>query len=407
MRPHRGMTCPLPHVTMPRGMPSHNSRRVVGQMNEPEIRSSDNVAQPQAPLALPAPDAFAADIAEPDSIFDRALIWIEQQPLPAAWAIFAILTLVHLAVLNIAGVANGVFIGEQLFLGAGSTAIEVLLLGFIAYNIVLPTLIGTQCVRTYDDLRPALAADGAEFAQTRAGLVDAFLVWRFGFGCFWAIILATVYGDLLRRAIPGEGWSVAVQTIWMYVRLALTFGLMGSSITYVALLHHRFRAATSTQLYVDLFDLTPIEPVARYARHVALFLVVLIALAGPSVSQPDAMYASAALLVLGVVLTVGAVIGAMWGARRAIRAAKAAATHDLQIYARELWRRAYAGGQLTEAVGIPALSAMLTVKNEIARVPDWPGGFAVFARIATLVIIPILSWFGGQLVAQLSAALTP
>jgi hypothetical protein len=50
---------------------------------------------------------------------------------------------------------------------------------------------------------------------------------------------------------------------------------------------------------------------------------------------------------------------------------------------------------------------MLNVKNEIARVPDWPGGFAVFARIATLAIIPVLSWFGGQLVAQLLAALTP
>jgi hypothetical protein len=97
----------------------------------------------------------------------------------------------------------------------------------------------------------------------------------------------------------------------------------------------------------------------------------------------------------------------MWGARRAIRAAKGAATHDLQIYARELWRRAYFGGHLGEPVGIPALSAMLNVKNEIAKIPDWPGGFAVFARIATLAIIPILSWFGGQLLAQLSAALSP
>jgi hypothetical protein len=375
-------------------------------MNEPEIRSSDNVAPgPQEPLALPAPDA--TDVADPNTVFDRALIWIEQQPVPAAFAIFIALTLLHLLVLNLAGVANGVFVGNELFIGAGSNAVEILLLGFIAYNVVLPTLIGTACVRAYDQLRPALSVDNATYGETRAGLVDAFAVARIGAGAFWAIILATAFGSVLRSAISGDGWGVALQTIWMYIRLALTFGLLGSSVTYVALLHHRFRKATGTQLRIDLFDLAPIQPVAAYARHVALFLLVLLALAGPSVSQPDAMYASAALLALGVLMTVGAVIGAMWGARHAVRTAKGAATHDLHIYARELWRRAYFGGHLGEPVGIPALSAMLNVKNEIAKIPDWPGGFAVFARIATLALIPLLSWFGGQLLAQLSAALSP
>jgi hypothetical protein len=326
---------------------------------------------------------------------------------PAAFAVFIALTLVHLLVLNLAGVANGIFIGDELFIAAGSNPVEILLLGFIAYNVVLPTLIGTACVGAYDQLRPALAVDNTTYGDTRAGLVDAFAVARIGAGCFWAIILATAFGSVLRGAIPGEGWGVALQTIWMYIRLALTFGLLGSSITYVALVHHRFRKATGTQLHIDLFDLSPIQPIAGYARHVALFLTILLALAGPSVSQPDAMYASAALLALGVILTVAAVIGAMWGARRAIRTAKAAATNDLQIYARELWRRAYFGGHLGEPVGIPALSAMLNVKAEIAKIPDWPGGFAVFARIATLAIIPVLSWFGGQLTAQMVSALAP
>jgi hypothetical protein len=375
-------------------------------MNEPEIRSSDNVAPgPQEPLALPPPDA--ADIAEPLSVFDRALIWIEQQPVPAAFAVFIALTLVHLLVLNLAGVANGIFVGDELFIAAGANPVEILLLGFIAYNVVLPTLIGAACVGAYDQLRPALTVDNATYGDTRAGLVDGFAVARIGAGCFWAIILATAFGSVLRGAIPGEGWGVALQTIWMYIRLALTFGLLGSSITYVALLHHRFRKATGTQLRIDLFDLSPVQPIAGYARHVALFLTILLALAGPSVSQPDAMYASVALLALGVILTIGAVIGAMWGARRAIRAAKQAATHDLQVYARELWRRAYFGGHLGEPVGVPALSAMLNVKSEIAKVPDWPGGFAVFARIATLALIPVLSWFGGQLTAQIVSALAP
>lgn len=375
-------------------------------MNEPEIRSSDNVAPPPEPLVLGTPET-GVDAPEPETVFDRALIWIEQQPVPAAFAIFIALTLIHLLVLNLAGVANGIFIGDELFIAAGSNPVEILLLGFIAYNVVLPTLIGTACVRAYDELRPALTIDSATYGETRARLVDAFAVARIGAGCFWAIILATAFGSVLRGAIPGDGWGVALQTIWLYIRLALTFGLLGSSITYVALLHHRFRKATSTQLHIDLFDLNAIQPIAAYARHVALFLTILLALAGPSVSQPDAMYASAALLALGVILTVGAVVGAMWGARRAIKVAKHAATHDLQIYARELWRRAYFGGHLNEPVGIPTLSAMLNVKSEIAKVPDWPGGFAVFARIATLAIIPILSWFGGQLLAQLSTALSP
>jgi hypothetical protein len=48
---------------------------------------------------------------------------------------------------------------------------------------------------------------------------------------------------------------------------------------------------------------------------------------------------------------------------------------------------------------------MLTVRNEIQRLSDWPGGWGVFARLATLIVIPIASWFGGQLAAQFIAAL--
>jgi hypothetical protein len=60
-----------------------------------------------------------------------------------------------------------------------------------------------------------------------------------------------------------------------------------------------------------------------------------------------------------------------------------------------------------EAVAIPALGAMLTVRAEIARIGDWPGGWSVFARLATLVAIPLLSWFGGQLAAQIMQTLAP
>jgi hypothetical protein len=50
---------------------------------------------------------------------------------------------------------------------------------------------------------------------------------------------------------------------------------------------------------------------------------------------------------------------------------------------------------------------MLTVRTQIARVGDWPGGWSVFARLGTLAAIPLLSWFGGQLAVQLVQSLTP
>ena len=380
-------------------------------MSEAEIREAVTVEDAPEPARLPPPPRYnqpTAPYVPPGSGWlDRGLSWVENRPLPAMLAVFALLTAIHLLVLNLAGLANGIFIGEEFFAAAGSNPVEIVLLAFVAYNIVLPTLIGHACLRAHDDLRPAFNLDDQGFFQTRAGLIDSFSLWRLGFGLFWAVVLTPVFGDLFRAAIPGEGATAALLTIWMYVRIALTFGLLGASIAFVVMLHHRFRAATGNYLRIDLFDMAPLQPVARYARQVALFLIVLLALAGPAVAEREAVYASASVLAVGVILTGVAVVGAMWGARRAIRAAKKTALLELQTYARELWRRAYANGRITEAVAIPALGAMLTVRAEIARVGDWPGGWSVFARLGTLAAIPILSWFGGQLVAQVVQALTP
>jgi hypothetical protein len=235
-------------------------------MSEPEIRSSEDVAVPDD-----APDALPPVLPpEREGAIDRFLTWIEEQPLFAGAAIFFALLVVHILVLNLAGTASGIFIDGQFFAAVGTNAIEIFVLAFIAYNFVFPTLVGAACVRTYDDLRPALMIDDRTFGQTRAGLVDAFPVWRASFGGFCAVVLTTVYGPLLQRLIPGEIGAASLPTIWLYIRLALTFGLLGSSIAYVAMLHHRFRAATGTQLRIELFDLVPVQPIARYARHVAL-----------------------------------------------------------------------------------------------------------------------------------------
>ena len=378
-------------------------------MNEAEAKDAQIVDDAPQRMRLPPPDDWPPShpARAPSGWINLASNLLEHRPLLVAGAIFLTLALIHLLPLNIVGVANFIFIGDQVFFVAASNAIEIVLLAFIAHNIVLPTLVSHACVRAFDDLRPVLLLDDEQFAHARAALLESFALWRLGFGLFWTVILTPVFGDLFRAAVPGEGWGAALLTIWLYIRIALIFGLLGASIIYVALLHHRFRDLTGRHVRVDLFDLAPLQPIARYARSAALILIVLLALAGPAIAQPEAMIANAMLLVLGVVLICVAVAGAMWGARRAIRTAKRTAVVELQTYSRELWRRAYADGRITEAVAIPALGAMLTVRAEIARISDWPGGWSVFSRTAVLALIPILSWFGGQIASQMMQSLMP
>lgn len=376
-------------------------------MSEPEFNDAGRIESQPPRLALPPPSYHAGDSPPALGLLDAAVLWIERHPLAAGGAIFAGLTALHLLILNLTGLASGLYLGDTFIFAAVSSWIEIILLAFVAYNLILPTLFARSCVAAYDALRPTLALDDRQFGQTRALLLDPFYMVRLVAGLLWAVLLTPVFGTLLRNAIPGEGAAAALLTIWMYVRIALTFGLLGASIGFVVMLHHRFRVATAAQLKIDLFDTQGLQPVAKYARRVALYLITLLALAGPAVAQPDAMTASAILLGLGIVLTIVAVAGAMWGVRRAIRAAKKTALAELQTYSRELWRRAYVNNHIAEAVAIPALGAMITVRNEIARISDWPGGWAVLARIATLALIPLASWFGGQLMAEVLATVTP
>ena len=176
-------------------------------MSEAEYKEAITLEDELEPARLLPPPSYIDRVERPvvatPGWFDRGLNLIERRPIAASAAIFAVLTLLHLLLLNIAGVANGIFVGNDVILFSGSNLIEIVLLAFTAYNIVLPTLFGRACVRACDDLRPALAFDEQTFAQRRLGLLDAFLLSRLCFGLLWAVILTPVFGNLFRAAVPG------------------------------------------------------------------------------------------------------------------------------------------------------------------------------------------------------------
>ena len=91
-------------------------------MNEPEIKDAETVEPaPERPALPPPPSYRAPDMVAPASAFDRLLSWIEQQPLIAAGAMFALLTVIHVLILNVAGVATGLYVGDTFVLAAGAT----------------------------------------------------------------------------------------------------------------------------------------------------------------------------------------------------------------------------------------------------------------------------------------------
>ena len=378
--------------------------------NEPErTDDSESVAAPEAAptrLALPPPDEPSPLQAGP-GVFDRLISLIEMRPILSTATIFAALVVIHVLILNLAGIAEGLFVESVFFALAGNGLVELLLLAFIAYNVTLPTFLARSCLISFADSAPALACNDSVYDQCLENLANPHAVVRLVFGFFWAAILTPVFGSLFQSATAGTAANAALLAIWMYIRLALIFGLLGSTMTYIAMLHYRFAAVTGAHLRVDLFDMTPLQPLARYVASATLYLAVLLALVGPVISRPEASTASGILLALGMTLIVFTTMGALWGARGVIRATKQLAFTELQAYAREIWRRAYTNGRIVEAVALPAMAAMLTVRREISWLSDWPGGWPNIIRLITLSLIPIATWFGGQILAFLIATLVP
>jgi hypothetical protein len=132
-----------------------------------------------------------------------------------------------------------------------------------------------------------------------------------------------------------------------------------------------------------------------------LYLSLPLLLLGPVLSRPEAATASAILMGSGIVIVLLAGFGGAWGARSAICKAKQKIRDELNAYSREIWRRAYSNGRIVEAVALPAMAGMLTIRNQIGRMANWPGGWPNVLKCLLLALAPALTWFGPQAIQSL------
>jgi hypothetical protein len=373
-------------------------------LNEAAPAAPEPVPQPQR-LALPPP--LAAEDPDRPGLFDHLISFIELRPVLATAVAFVLLLGAHITVMNAAGAMAGLSVGGSLFFLQAAGFADLLLLAIIAYNFVLPTFLARSCLTAFADTAGALTCNDKIYDDHLSELASGHWLVRSAFSFFWAAILTPVFGNVLQSYLPEAATATPLLTIWMYLRLALLFGLLGSSLSYIALLHYRLSGALGQYLRVDLFDMTPLLPLARHIRSSVIFLSVPVALVGPILAKPEAMTASATVLGILALLVLLASFGSMLGARKAIRAAKHLALTELHAYSREIWRRAYVNGRVVEAVALPALAGMITIRNQIERMSNWPGGWTNLAHCIVISVLPALAWFGSVWLAWLLSVFFP
>ncbi len=355
---------------------------------------------PQPAASRPTSDAPEAR-ASPD-IAERLVALVSAHPLLSLAGIFLALAALHLAILNAAGAMNGVFIGKTILLLDAAARADLLLLALIAVFIVLPSLMAASSQRALNDSTSAHAANASEQAAITQGLAAPNTILRLVFGVFWAAVLTPVFASLVQPGVaPSQQEAAWLISLWHYLRLALVFGMMGSCLAHVSLQQYRLSAAFAAHLRVDLFDPSALAPLARHMRLSILYLSLPLLLLGPVLSRPEAATASATLMGFGILVVLLIGFGGAWGARTAICKAKQKVRDELNAYSREIWRRAYSNGRIVEAVALPAMAGMLTIRSQIGRMANWPGGWPNVLNCLLLALLPLLSWFGPQALQSL------
>jgi hypothetical protein len=371
------------------------------EQQQPQVTDAERDAPP-ARAALPPPKPTPEPVRRMSAgLVQRMVSLVETRPFVSLAIMLAGLIALHLIILNLAGAMSGVFIGEAFFLLEPSALADVLLLALVASCMVLPTLLTRSSLDAIADTAGALSASEEEYDATLHALAEPSTIVRLVFGGFWAAVLTPVFGNLVEPGAAAPQATTWLITLWLYIRLALVFGMLGASLAHVALLQYRLSAALARHLRVDLFDASALAPLARHMRLSILYLSVPLLLIGPVLSRPDAATASATLMGFGIVVVLVAGFGGMWGARTAIRTTKQMVQAELNAYSREIWRRAYSNGRIVEAVALPAMAGMLTIRNQIARMANWPGGWPNVLRCLLIALLPTLSWFGPQAVQML------
>ncbi len=249
-----------------------------------------------------------------------------------------------------------------------------------------------------DDLRPALDASDAQFAELRERVtaMDARRLRLAGaVGAAWMLAFF-----VLRPAPWGHSEELSDRPwfIWDGAWLALIGWLVCRALVNALRVARAFSRLGSRSIRLDLLDLRSLAPLTRFGLRTVLLWVVWFSLmalfwVGPGPGNPS----NAAGLVPLFAVAVAALVIPVHGVHRRIRDAKRA---ELERVRAELLRER---DRLLEPPGAQAdarLANLVAYQALIERVREWPFDPSALLRFGLYLMIGIGSWLGAALVER-------
>ena len=219
-----------------------------------------------------------------------------------------------------------------------------------------------------------------------------------------ALAIGSVFGLLVQSP-----WQLPDQFFWRRLFLSLSttlmYGLLGW-IVYVSLASSRQFAELHRQpLDIDVFDPTPLEPVARWSLGISVVFLGGIALSVLLNPSTEEFFSTVGVVKYGTLILVSILMFFL----------TMASTHRVMVEAKDnklrLVRRHLSGtfrelqertaeGQLADMEALSdSIAAWLAYEERLERVPEWPYTSTTDRGLLMSTLLPVAAW-SAQILAQ-------
>ncbi len=250
---------------------------------------------------------------------------------------------------------------------------------------------------TLRDLRPVLGCNDAELSalQREVRRFHMAALRRTGLIAAIGAILATYFTT---NAAQRLGHPALLWVLWQN---ALVSWLLARTIAHDLRVSRVFSRATERHAEIELFDLTPLTPLAGRGLQSALLIVVAISLFSLFLGTGDPSPLVPLTQTFTVLLAAFALILPSLGVRRRVRAAK----RDESVRLSEELRAIRAQGAPTEAPKKreieSRLATLLALKQHVGAAREWPFDLGTLGRFLLYAVIGVGSWLGAATVERL------